>query len=46
MIRFISVFRNLNNQLKHRTYPMTNNNEVLLKWEGLQYDKSLELNMG
>ena len=45
-VRFISDFRNLNKQLKHKTYPMPNINEILLKLECLQYVLLLDLNMG
>ena len=44
-VRFISDFRNLNKQLKHKPYPMPNINEMLLKLEGFQYATPLDLNM-
>ena len=43
---FLSEFRNLNKQLKEKPYSMPKLNEMLLKLEGFQYDKSLDLNMG
>ena len=42
---FLSGFRNINKQLKHKPYPMPKINEMLLKLEGFRYDKSLDLNM-
>ena len=42
---FTSDFRNLNNQIIHKPYPMPKTNEMLLKLEGFQYAKSLDLNM-
>ena len=45
-MRFISDFRNLYKQLKHKLYPITNINEILLKLEGFQYYIPLDLNMG
>ena len=43
---FLSDFRNLNKQLKCKTYPMPKINEMLLKLEGYQYAMSPDLNMG
>ena len=43
---FLSDYRTLNKQLKHETYPMPKIKELLFKWEGFQYDNSLDLNMG
>ena len=43
---FLSDYRNLNKQLKQKTYPMPKINEMLLKLKGFQYDMSLDLNMG
>ena len=45
-VRFLSDFRNLNKQLKRKTYTMPKINQMLLKLEGFQYDTSLDLNMG
>ena len=45
-VRFISDFRNINKQLKHKSYPMTNINGMLLKLEGFHYATSIDLNMG
>ena len=45
-VHFISVFRNLDKQLKRKPYLMTKINEILLKLEVFQYDISLDLNMG
>ena len=45
-VHFLSDLRNLNKQLKHKTYPMPKINEILLKLEVFQYAKSLDLNTG
>ena len=45
-LRFLNDFRNLNNQLKYKPYPMPNINERLLKSVSLKYATSLNLNMG
>ena len=45
-VRFLSDFRNLNKQLKHKQYPMPNINEMLFKLEGFKCALSLDLNMG
>ena len=45
-VLFLSNFRNLNNQLKQKLYPIPNTNEMLLKLEDFQYATSLYLNMG
>ena len=45
IVDFPSDFRNLNKKLKHKPYSMPKINEILLKLEGLQYYKSLDLNM-
>ena len=37
-VRFLSDSRNLNTQLKQKSYPMPKINEMLLKLEGFQYD--------
>ena len=42
---FLSNFRNLNEQLKQKPYPMPNINEMLLTLEGFQYATSLDKNM-
>ena len=44
-VRFLSYFKNINEQLKRKPYPMPKTNEILLKWEGFQYSTSLDLNM-
>ena len=44
-VHFLSEFRNLNEKLKQKPYPMTKRNQVLLKLEGFQYATSLDLNM-
>ena len=36
-VRFLSVFRNLNNQLKCKPYPMPEINKVLLRLESFQF---------
>ena len=45
-IRFLSEFRNLNRQLKHKPYPMTKIRKILFNLEGIQYATSLDLNIG
>ena len=45
-VRFLSDFRNLNRQLKHKPYPMPKICEMLLNLEGFQNATSLDLNMG
>ena len=42
---FLSDFRNINKQLKRKTYPMHKINEMLFKMEGFQYATSLDLKM-
>ena len=37
-------FRNLNNKHKHKPYPITKINEMLLKLQGFQYD-TVDLNL-
>ena len=34
LVRFLSEFRNLNNQLKRKSYPMLKINEMVFKLEG------------
>ena len=43
---FLSDFINLNEKLKRKLYLLPNINKMLLKWEGLQYDISLDLIWG
>ena len=38
--------KKLNMQLKRKTHPMLNINEMFLKWESFRYAKSINLNMG
>ena len=45
IVGFISDFSNINKQLKRNQYLMPKVDEMLLKLEGMQYDKSLDLNM-
>ena len=45
-LRFLSIFRNLNKQLKQKPHPIPKTNEMLLKLEGFKYSTSLYLNMG
>ena len=45
-IGFSSVFQNLNTQLKHKPYIMSEFREILLNLESFQYAMSLELNIG
>jgi hypothetical protein len=45
-VRFISDFRQLNQRIKRKPYPIPNIQDVLLKLEGFQYATSLDLNMG
>ena len=45
-VRFISNFRNPDEQLKQKPYPMTNIDDVLLEVEGFQYATPLDLRMG
>ena len=45
-VRFLSDFRNLNGQLKHKPYPMPKILEMLLNIEGFKYASLLYLNMG
>ena len=42
----MSDFRNLNKQLNHDPYKITNINEMLLKFESFQYSMSLYFKMG
>ena len=44
-VRFLSDFRNLNKQLKHKTYKMPKINEMLLKLEVPNISMSLHLSM-
>ena len=46
IVHFLSDFRNLNKQLKRKSYHMPKINENLLKSQGFQYAKSLDLNTG
>ena len=41
----MSDFRNLNKKLNHKTYPITNINDILLKLEGFKYVMSLDFGM-
>ena len=43
--RFRSDFRNLNKQLKRKSYTMLKINEMLLKLDGFQYATSIDLNV-
>ena len=45
MVQFLNGLRNLNKQLKRKTYPMPKSNKMLLKLDGFQYAMSLDLNM-
>ena len=45
-VRFITDFRELNVQIKHKPYPIPKIQDLLLKLEGFQYATSLDLNMG
>ena len=45
-IRFISDFRELNNQIKRKPYPIPKIQDLLLKVEGFTYATLLDLNMG
>ena len=45
-VHFIRDFRNLNKQIKGKTYPMTNINEILFNLEYFHYSESIDLNMG
>ena len=44
-VRFLSNVRNINKQLKRKSYPMPNINNMSLKLGGFCYDTSLDLNM-
>ena len=44
-LRLLSDFRNLNEQLKWKLYPMPNINDMLLKWEGFKYATPLDVYM-
>ena len=45
LVRFLSYFINLNNQLKRKPYPMPNINGILLKVESFIYATSPDLNV-
>ena len=45
-VRFISDFRELNQRLKRKPFPIPKIQDLLLKLEGFQYATSLDLNMG
>ena len=45
-VHFLSYFRNLNENLKRKPYPMPKINEILFKLEGFQYATSLGLKYG
>ena len=45
-VHFISDFRNINKQLKRKTYPIPKVNDMLLKLEGFQYATSLDFIIG
>ena len=45
-VRFLSDFRNLNRQCKHKSDPIQKIHGMLLQLEGFKYITSLDLNMG
>ena len=45
-VQFISDFRELNNHIKQKPYPIPKIQDLLLKLEGFQYATLLDLNMG
>ena len=45
-VRFISDFRQLNERIRRKPYPIPKIQDLLLKLEGFQYATSLDLNMG
>ena len=45
-VRFISDFRELNQRIRRKPYPIPKIQDLLLKLEGFQYATSLDLNMG
>jgi transposase InsO family protein len=45
-VRFISDFRQLNQRIKRKPYPLPKIQDLLLKLEGFTYGTSLDLNMG
>lgn len=45
-VRFISDFRQLNQRIKRKPYPIPKIQDLLLKLEGFKYATSLDLNMG
>ena len=45
-VRFLNNFRDLNNKIKRKLYPMPKINEMLFKLEGFQYATPLDLNIG
>ena len=45
-VKFLSRFRNLNRQIKHKPYPMPKISTILLKLKGFKYSNSLDSNMG
>jgi hypothetical protein len=46
IIRFINDFRELNKQIKQKTFPIPNIQHMLLNLEGFQYATSLDIKMG
>ena len=44
-VRFISDFRELNQRIRRKPYPIPKIQDLLLKLEGFQYTTSLDLNM-
>ena len=45
-VQFISDFSELNKRIKRKPFPIPKIQHLLLKLEGFQYAKSLDLNMG
>ena len=43
---FISDFRDLNNRIKRKSFPIPKIQDLLLKYDGFKYATSLDLNMG
>ena len=46
IVSILNDFRNLNKKLGRKSYTMPTITELLLKWDGFQYAKSVVLNMG
>ena len=46
LVRFISDFRQLNQRIERKPFPIPKIQDLLLKLEGFQYATSLDLNMG